>query len=187
MVNKYYRKWVSVLYLPVIPLEVLDRFYECDECNSAFNENIRDILKKEPHEIKENQKEYREIYAKALIATMTHMALIDDEFALAEEIEIKASIVDFKEFEAVLESLHRQVKENGNANNIVFSLLSKAKSTLSSEALMGILAKATVILLADGVQEDKEKQLLKEYLKACGLPKEMYSLIIKKCKDQLKK
>ena len=49
---------------------------------------------------------------------------------------------------------------------------------------MNILAQAAVVLLADGTIEKEEEDLMKEYLIACGLPKELYQTIIDKLKKK---
>jgi tellurite resistance protein len=164
----------------MIPLDVVDRFYQCDSCKSAYNENIKTILQRSQDEIDENQKRARLVFAKALIASMTHMSIIDGDFAAAEEREIMDAIEGFPEMKEELIAIHQNVKANSNQDNQVFNFLNEARNELSSEALINILAQAAVVLLADGAIEKEEENLMKEYLIACGLPKEMYQTLIDK-------
>ncbi|WP_281988907.1 TerB family tellurite resistance protein [Aquimarina aggregata] len=184
LVNKLYRRWFTLFFIPVIPLDTVDRFYECDSCKSAYNESIKTILQRSKEEINENQKRATSIYAKALIAAMTHMAIIDEDFASEEEREIKDAIEGFQEMKEELLAIHENVKVNANMNNQVFDFLNSARNELSSEALINILAQAAVVLLADGTIEKEEENLMKEYLIACGLPKEMYQTLIDKLKQK---
>ncbi|AXT62109.1 zinc-ribbon domain-containing protein [Aquimarina sp. AD10] len=184
LVNKLYRRWFTLFFIPVIPLDTVDRFYECDSCKSAYNESIKTILQRSKEEINENQKRATSIYAKALIAAMTHMAIIDEDFAPEEEREIKDAIEGFQEMKEELLAIHENVKVNANMNNQVFDFLNSARNELSSEALINILAQAAVVLLADGTIEKEEENLMKEYLIACGLPKEMYQTLIDKLKQK---
>ena len=178
LVNKLYRRWFKLFFIPVIPLDVIDRFYACDKCNSAYNESIKNILEQSKTEIEENQRQAKLTFAKALIASMTHMAVIDNEFAAEEEREIMDAISNFTEFKDELNNIHTAIKATKNENNQVFNYLNEARKEQSSEALINILAQAAVVLLADGSIEKEEEDLMKEYLIACGLPKEMYQTLI---------
>lgn len=180
LVNKLYRRWFTLFFIPMIPLDVVDRFYECSHCKSAFNEKIKDLLG-QSHSIQDNARhQSRYVYAKALIACMTHMSVIDGDFAAEEEREIKDAIEQFDDIKAELNQVMETVKRDLNKDNYVFNLLNEARNELSAEAIMNILAQAGVVLLADGVIDKNEENLMKEYLIACGLPKDMYRTIIDK-------
>ncbi len=178
LVNKLYRRWFTLFFIPTIPLDVVDRFYECDSCKSAYNESIKTILQQSQDEINENQKRAQAVFAKALVASMTHMSIIDGDFAPEEEREIMDAIEGFPEMKEDLMAVHNTIKEHANKDNQVFNYLNEARNELSSETLINILAQAAVVLLADGSIEKEEEDLMKEYLIACGLPKEMYQTLI---------
>jgi len=184
LVHKLYRRWFTLFFIPVIPLDVVDRFYQCDRCKSAYNESIKTVLQQSKQEIDENQKRAKQIFAKALVASMTHMSIIDGDFAKEEEREIMDVIKGFAEMKEELMAIHENVKVNANKDNQVFNYLSEARNALSSEALINVLAQAAVVLLADGSIEKEEETLMKEYLIACGLPKEMYQTLIDKLKQK---
>ncbi len=184
LVNKLYRRWFTLFFIPVIPLDIVDRFYECDRCKSAYNESIKTVLQRSQEEINENKKRATAVYAKALVASMTHMSIVDGNFAPEEEREIMDAIEGFPEMRDELMIIHKNVKVNANKDNQVFDYLNSARSELSSEALINILAQAAVVLLADGAIEKEEETLMKEYLIACGLPKEMYQTLIDKLKQK---
>lgn len=184
LVNKLYRRWFTLFFIPVIPLDVIDRFYECDKCSSAYNEKIKTLLQQSQADVENAQREAKLIYGKALVASMTHMSIIDGNFAPEEEREIMDAIENLPEFKPALMDVFENVKENGNKDNQVFNLLNEARNKLSSETLINLLAQAAVVLLADGKIEKEEENLMKEYLIACGLPKEMYSTLIDKLKSK---
>ncbi len=182
LVHKLYRRWFTLFFIPVIPLDVIDRFYECDKCSSAYNESVKEVLERSQEEIDNAEKEAKATYAKALIASMTHMSTIDNHLDEAEEREINDAIAQFPELSADLVGIYEHVKLNGNKDNQVFNLLNEARNSLSQEALVNLLAQAAVILLADGNIEKEEEALMKEYLIACGLPKDLYPTLIGKLK-----
>ena len=184
LVNTLYRRWFTVFFIPVIPLDVIDRFYACDRCDSAYNESIKSVLQQSEKEVQETQQQAKLIFAKALVASMTHMAVIDNDFAEEEEREIMDMIENFSDFKEELLAIHHTIKEEGNKGNQVFDYLNSARNMLSSEALINLLAQAAVVLLADGSIEKEEEDLMKDYLVACGLPKEMYSTLIEKLQQK---
>ena len=182
--KKLYRRWFTLFFIPVIPLDVIDRFYQCLKCDSAYNENIKDQLQQSSAEQTKQQEEAKKLFANAVIASMTHMAMIDGDYADEEDKEIKNMIVNFSEFETELLALNEKIKKEGNKDNQVFDLLSAARNMLSSEALLNILAQAGIVLLADGRIDEAEEDLMKDYLLSCGLPKDMYAALIDKLKIQ---
>ena len=184
LVNKLYRRWFTLFWIPLIPLDVVDRFYECDGCSSAYSEDIKSILTQSQEKQDAAQIEARFIFGKALIASMTHMAIIDGDFDQQEEREIMDAMEAFEESKSELMEVYEKVKRDKNHDNFVFDLLSTARTQLSSEALINILAQAAVVLLADGKIEKEEENLMKDYLVACGLPKTMYSTLIDKLKTK---
>lgn len=184
LVHKLYRRWFTLFFIPVIPLDSMDKFYECDSCKSAYNEGVKELLNQSQEERDANQKEAQKVYAKALIAAMTHMAIIDGTFDKAEEREIMDAMAHFPDFKTELWELHNNIMVNKNKDNQVFNYLNDARNQLSSEAIVNLLAQAAVILLADGYIEKEEETLMKEYLIACGLPKDMYQTLIDKLKQK---
>ncbi|MFK7900971.1 MAG: TerB family tellurite resistance protein [Cyclobacteriaceae bacterium] len=178
--NKLYRRWFTFLTLPVIPSDVLDRFYQCSNCKTIYNENIRELLSQPKEILEKEEEESRKIYARALIASMTHMAIIDNDFAKEEEREIQDALSNFKEYSNELLPIYEDVKLNGNKNDQVFKYINEAREKLSTEVLINILAQAAVVLLADGQIEKEEERLMRKYLLSCHLPKSMYQDILDK-------
>ncbi len=180
--HRLYRRWFTLFFIPVIPLDVIDRFYECSNCGSAYNENIKELLQQSKQDQDRQQAEAKRLYALAVISAMTHMAMIDGNYAIEEDREIMDMITHFEGMEEELKLLVDKIKSEGNKDNQVMDALNAARSALSSEALLNILAQAGVVLLADGSIEKEEEDLMKDYLLACGLPKDMYASLIEKLK-----
>ncbi len=179
---KNYKRWFTLFFIPIFPINTVDTFYECGNCKSAYSEKIRDILNQNTDEKDKAIEEGKRLFAKALAASMTHMAMIDGDYAKEEEREIIDTINNFPQYKDELVSIVENVKEKGNENNYVFDLLSKVRYALSSEALLNLLAQSAIVLLADGKIEKEEETLMKEYLIACGLPKEFYKTLLDKLK-----
>jgi uncharacterized membrane protein YebE (DUF533 family) len=179
---KRYKRWFTLFFIPIFPFETIDTFYECDKCNNAYAERIREVLTQSNEQKEKALTEAKKLFAKTLVATMTHMAMIDGHFADEEEREIKEVMNKFPDYINEIEPLFQKVKINGNADNFVFNLLNEARNVLSAEAVLNLIAQSAVVLLADGKIENEEKQLMEEYLISCGLPKSFYSTLLEKLK-----
>lgn len=182
--HKLYRRWFTLFFIPLIPLDVVDRFYQCNHCKSAYNENIKDVLQQSQQDQDAARQEAELVFCRALIASMSHMTMIDGDIAPEEEREIDDAIAEFPEYADELKSIKESILKYGNKENQVFEYLYEAKNLLSSEGLIRLLAQAGVILLADGNIDKEEETLMKEYLIACGLPKEMYQKLIQKLTEK---
>ena len=179
---KKHTRWFTLFFIPIFPVNTLDSFYECNSCSSAYATKIKTILT-ETTESKEHAIERaKNLYANALVAAMTHMAIIDEDFAAEEEREIDDVINNFPQYQDELRSTKKMVIENGNNDNYVFNLLNQVRNELSSEAILNLMAQAAVVLLADGKIEKEEETLMKEYLIACGIPKDFYKTLLDKLK-----
>ena len=184
LINKLYRRWFTLFFIPVVPLDTIDKFYECDSCGESYKENIKSVLKKSQKEQDYANEKSILLYAKATIAAMTHMALIDGDFNVNEDREIMNFMKEYKIYDTELQGIIKTIKKEKNSDEFVFNLLNEARNLLSAEALLNILSRAGVVLLADGKIAKQEENLFKEYLIACGLPKSMYIEIITKIKNK---
>jgi tellurite resistance protein len=161
-------------------LDVVARFYQCNNCKSAYNEGIKNILQQSQQDQDAARQEAELVFCRALIASMSHMTMIDGDIAPEEEREIDDAIAQFPNYTQELNSIKESILKYGNKENQVFEYLYEAKNILSSEGVIRLLAQAGVVLLADGNIDKEEETLMKEYLIACGLPKEMYQALIDK-------
>jgi len=183
LIKKRYRRWFTLFFIPIFPFDTIDTFYECEKCSSAYSQNIKYAMQKNEAEQQKAINEAKKIYATSIVATMTHMALIDGDFAIEERRFIEDVMNQFDEFKEEIAEVYSFVKTNGNDDNYVFNLLNAAKDLLSSEGLIGMLAQSAQVLLADGKIEKEEEDLMKEYIISCGLPKDFYQILLDKLKE----
>ena len=135
---------------------MLDEFYECTACNTIYKEQRKSLFEENPDTTCSMNEEGKFIKVKAQIAVMTHMALIDDDFDELEEKEIQKILDENEKISLELKEIHENVKMKRNVGNQVYSYLKEAKDKLSIEVLTDIIAKAAIVLLADGKIETDE-------------------------------
>lgn len=115
--------------------------------------------------------------ALTLAACMTHMAKIDGQVDPSEEREIVKLANKFPQFKDEIYAVVHKVSEAQNTD-AVYEMLRKARTILTAEGIMVVMAQIAKVLLADGRIDPKEEQLMKEYLLICGIPRNLYGDII---------
>lgn len=180
------KRWFTLYFIPVIPLNTIESFYKCEKCEQTYKKSIKEMLQNSTRDRAKVQQEVKKTFAVALAACMTHMANIDGKISKEEKEEIKKLKTSLPEFKSEIDSTVERISKDKNDSE-VFSVLSKARSVLTVEAITMIVAQVARVLLADGKIDKKEEKLMKEYLLACGIPREMYSQIIEKVKGKMNK
>ncbi len=180
MVLKELDEYFKILDIPILKLKNIDTFYQCDACKSSYNESLKDIVKLDDVKKEMKFQDAGKLYAKALIASMTYMAIIDGVLDEEEQLLLHGIIGKYSDIaDELIESMD-YVKENGNKNEYVFILLRKVRELLSADAVLSLLAESFKMSLADGKMKKEELLLLNVLLLESGLPKSLYKLLVEK-------
>lgn len=175
------KNWIDIFFIPIIPLNTIQTFYHCKECDSTYKEEAREILIGSTIEQEKLQKAASEAYARALVACTTQMAVIDGDYASEEETVIHSTADQFPNMKDELMHIIEQIKANPQENEeYVYNLLRDCLPVITAEGIMLLIAQAANVLLADGKIDKAEEALMKEYLLICGIPKATYNTILEK-------
>lgn len=172
-----YRRWFTLFFIPVIPIGSAKSFYECNQCKQLFDENIA------YHNTQPQQKEEIVIndnsltFSRALISSMTYLAITNGYISSREEKQIQDSIAEFSSFTEELKSIKASIVSHGNKENQVFEYLYDTKDVLSKEEIKRLLTQIAGILDTHRISKEQET-ILKDFLIASGLPKEIYTEIV---------
>jgi len=183
--DMYLNKYVQYFTLfgkPLFPIKTIEEFYKCEVCKSSYNTKLKTLL-----DLDDDKKELRfeeagKIYAKALIAAVTYMAIIDGELDEKEQQDLHAIIGKYSNIADELIEIMDKVKADGNKDNFVYKLIKKVHDELSVDSVLALLSEAAKMLMADGKVDDNELKLLDEFIIESGLPKSLYFLLITKIK-----
>ncbi len=178
MILKGFEKYFTVLDKPILKIANIDTFYQCDACQSSYNTKLKDIIALDDIKKEIEFQDAGKLYAKALIASMTHMATIDGELDEQEQQLLHGIIGKYSNIaDELIESMD-YVKENGNKNDYVFIQLRKVRKVLSAESVLSLLAEAFQMIIADGKMKKEELLLLNVFLLESGLPKSLYKMLL---------
>ncbi|MEN8120728.1 MAG: TerB family tellurite resistance protein [Bacteroidota bacterium] len=187
MFLKNFEEFITVFNKPLFRIKVLDTFYQCEACGSSYNTTLKELVKLDGQKKEIKFQEAGKLYAKALIAAMTYMAIIDGELDEHEQRSLHAIIGKYSNIADELIETMDYVKRNGNKDEYVYHLLQKVHKVLSTESVLVLLAEAVQMLMADGKMKKEERLLINTFLITSGLPKELYKTLIEKIKKLLKK
>jgi len=181
--DMYLRKFVKYFTLfdkKLFPVNTIDTFYKCDVCESAYNTSLKDMVKLDDRNKELKIEEAGKLYAKALIASMTFMAIVDGDLDDKEQLDLHGIIGKYSEIADELIETMDYVKLNGNKNDFVYKKLRKVREELSSDSVLAIIGSAIKMILADGQMKKEEKMLIDSFLIESNLPKDLYPMLIER-------
>jgi len=178
------KSWFTLYFIPLIPINKIDSCYKCENCEQTYKEEIKNMLVS-PKDQAKIKRQMEKQFAVTLAACMTHMAKIDGKICKKEKAMLNKYANDFKKYKTDIQKTIEKVSKSKN-DQYVMQMLTEAREVLTASGLSTIIAQVVRVLLADGKIDAKEKQLLKEYLLVCGIPKGTYKEIISKVKKNMK-
>ena len=92
MYLRRFEKQFTLFDKALFRLEIINTFYQCDACKSSYNNSLKDLVKLDGQKKELKFQEASKIYAKALIAAMTYMAIIDGDLNQQEQLNLHAII-----------------------------------------------------------------------------------------------
>ena len=185
--DMYLRKFVKYFSLfnkTIFPINTIDTFYKCDVCESAYSTSLKDLIKMDEQDKGLKIEEAGKIYAKALIASMTFMAMVDGDLDDKEQLDLHGIIGKYSNIADELIETMDYVKQNGNKNDFVYKKLRKVKEELSSDSVLAIIGSAIKMILADGQMKKEEKMLIDSFLIESNLPKDLYPILLERMRPK---
>ena len=182
MYLKNFENYLTIFGKQMFRMGTIDTFYQCDACYSSYNTSLRELVKLDDQKKELKFQDAGKLYAKALIASSTYMAIIDGDLDEHEQRNLHAVIGKYLNIADELIETMDFVKNNGNKNDYVYNLLRKVREILSAESVLSLLEESVKMIMADGKMEKEELLLINAFLLESGLPKSLYKLLVDKMK-----
>jgi uncharacterized tellurite resistance protein B-like protein len=180
------KRWFTLYFIPIFPVSHVDTFYKCVKCKQTYKKEIKKMLKNTAKDRADFEKNARKNFAVALAACMTHMARADGKISKEEKDEIKKVTSKFPDFKDDVDKVMQKVSKSKDDDE-VFKILRSAQKYITADGVMILIGQLARVLLADGKIDKAEEKLMKDYLLACGLDRNLFSVIIQKVKEGKKK
>ena len=176
------RRWFTLYFIPVIPLNKIESFYKCEGCGNTYKEEIKGMLASNEKNRKQIQEDCQKAFVVTLVACMAQMAKIDGKITQDERDEITKVAEKFPKYRKDVDAAISKVSKE-DSEEAVAQMLTKARQVLTVDGIMLLIAQIAKVLLADGRIDRKEEALMKEYMLICGIPKSLYPQILEKVKS----
>ena len=158
--HKKVRRWFTLYFIPVIPLDSQGEFVECQTCKGTF---VPRVLDYKPDNSREQfQSEYEKAMRHSMILMMLADGVIDDE----ELIVVQKIINKFGHNDITQEDLQILIAGVEANNEPIGTYLSKVAPSLNEHGKEVIIKCGIAVASADGHIDESEIDLIKEMAKA---------------------
>jgi len=157
-------KFFTLYFIPLIPLERLGEYVECQSCKGTF---VPRVLDYDPNK---DKNEFQAHYEQAMRHSMVLIMLADGEID-AKEMEIVLKIINkFGHNNLTLEELENYVHQVQAKQEPVQTYLSKIGPSLNEHGKEIIVKCALSVAAADGNIGEKEIRMITEMAKIMEMP-----------------
>ncbi len=148
------RRFFSLYFIPVIPLNLLGEYIECGRCKATYEMEVLDY---DPEAV---DAEIEAQFERAVKRTMV-MMMVADGVVDAEEIktirEVYGSVAGRELSE---QAIHDEIKKAERSDKSLTDQLGELAGNLNSEGKELVIRAAFFVALADGEFHDEERALL---------------------------
>ena len=150
------RKFFTLYFIPLIPLDSLGEYVECNTCKGTF---VPRVLEFDPNA---NQNDFQSEYEKAIRHSMVLMMLADGVIDEEEMLMVQKIINKFGHSDMTLDELEVFVEEVSQKKEPISTYLARVAPSLNSHGKEMIIKCAVAVAAADGNIDDSEKQMIAE-------------------------
>ena len=157
--HKRVRRFFTLYFIPVIPLDLLGEYIECARCNATFKEDVLDF---DPSENTQVEAEFQLAVKRVMVLMMMADGVIDDaEVTTIGELYSRITGKPFSE-----EQVRAEIAVAEAAQKTATDYLSEVAPYVNDAGKDLIIKAGIFVAAADGEFQDEEKELLFEMAKA---------------------
>lgn len=154
--HKKVTKFFTLYFIPIIPLERLGDFVECQSCRGTFIAKVLDYQKQPSAD------QFLSEYEKAMKHSMVLMMLADGEIDDNEMLTVQKIINKFGHNDVTLDELEQYVEEVKHANEDVTTYLKKVGPALNEHGKEIVIKCALSVAAADGNIDPEEIKMIEK-------------------------
>jgi len=163
--HKKVQKKISLFFVPLIPIEDLGDYVECQDCKSTFKKSVLD------HDPKAEEEKIRSLYYFGTLDIMISIARADGVLLPEEITEIRNNFESIIGSEVSEEFVNEQLEKSKETNYSPVQVAGALAAHLNDVGKERVLRGAIAISKADGVIQNEELVMLHDISKALLLPK----------------
>ncbi|MEE9382649.1 MAG: TerB family tellurite resistance protein [Nannocystaceae bacterium] len=169
---KSVRRFFTLYFIPLIPLDKLGEYVECLNCRESFDKRV---LEYDPGAIRQ---EFESEFRKAMRATMIAMCLADGDVDDSEVKTIQSVYAKLAGDQLPLARLRAEIEAAKSSRRCVIEYLGEVALRLNDEGKELVLRCAFLVAAADGEFANEERHFLAEIAKALGVSKAHLQAIV---------
>ncbi len=170
--HKRVRRFFTLYFIPLIPLDVLGEYIECSACAGTYQLEVLQ-LSAAGSDV-EFEAEFHRAVRRVMVLMMIADGVIDDEeITTIREIYKRVASFDLSE-----ERVRQEAEEARGAGLGVHDYLKSLVGSLNDSGKEMVVKAAYFVAAADGQVSEEERQLLNEVGKALELPSAQFKAVI---------
>lgn len=163
--QKEVKRWFTLYFIPVFPMNTLGEYVECGACKSTYNSRV---LEFDPDAQREKFEAAFSIAAKRV---MFKMALADGEIDDSEVTQIAQAFQNITKREIDAGDIAAELEAARDDTATVTDYLREVAPTLNDTGKELVLRSAIAVVKADGHVDETEKAEITELVKALDMPR----------------
>ncbi len=160
---KRVRRFFTLYFIPVIPLNKVGEYVECGKCKDTYNTAVLEFDPEKIHA--QMEAEYQLAIKEVMLRIMLADGVIDEA-----EIEMMQSI-----YERIVgspispESIRSEIEKVKKSDRELNSYLESLQGALNEEGKETVLAAALFVAFSDGVFQEEEQKMIMQIGKSLGM------------------
>ena len=154
--HKQVRRAATVFFVPVVNLDMLGEYIECQSCMNTFK---MEVLKYDPTEA---ERQFQAMYLEAVKRVMTMMMLADGKIEHDELTTIRGIFNEIAGHELPIDELENEIEDCNNNPTTMKEYLKTIGPMLNDNGKETIIKAAYYISVSDGELVDDEIKVLKQ-------------------------
>lgn len=172
---KRVRRFFTLYFIPVIPLNMLGEYVECTGCKDSYKTQVLD------NDPAANQEQFEAEYQTAVKKVMMHILLADGVVDDAE-ISMAANIFQQVSGREISESaLREEIVALQNSNGSFLDSLGNVRGFLNDEGKEVVIKAAYYVAMADGEFQQEEQQMVADIGQALGMTPAHVKGVVSSC------
>ena len=171
--HKKVRRFFTLYFIPLIPLETVGEYVECQSCNGTFNMEILD------YDPEKEQQAIEAEFHRGVKGVMVRMMLADGVIDDEEVEQVRQIYGDLTDTQLSAASVHEEAKKVREGKVGIDAFLAAIAGAINDHGKEMIVKAAYLIAAADGEFQQEEKDMLGQVASALNMTSAHLSGVIK--------
>ncbi|MFT6144752.1 MAG: putative tellurite resistance protein B-like protein [Myxococcota bacterium] len=170
--QKRVRRFFTLYWVPLIPLDLLGEYVECDDCRSTFNSAV---LEFDPSA---GQAEFEAEWQRVVRRVLVNMMLADGVVEEKEIVAIQEVYAKLANGELPRDRIESEMHRARTDDTSLKDYLAEVASTLNDRGKELVVRAALMVAAADGDIAEEEMAMLVDLAKALEIPPSHFNTIL---------